>query len=289
MLGSHATVGRLMRRAAVLLLFAGCWTSAQHGDVIDSRLKALEADDQDHQEAIVSQRKQLAEQVPRIDAKLEEMNQTLDRINQATHRTGADVGVRLDELQEQLQHLRGSLDEVQHRIDQLVASDEAKFAAVLGPEAMAQVSAKEKAAKVAPADRSGLFAAAYKQVRDGDPALGRELFSEYLRRYPKDPQAGEAQYGVADSFYKEGKFKEAALAFQKVVDQYPNSSSVCDARLKLGLSLGGLKLLEDERAAFEETLRRCGGKVAVAKQARAKLEELKRGDRVTKGKKPPAP
>jgi TolA-binding protein len=216
------------------------------------------------------------------------MNDTLEKVNQATHRTGADVGVRLDELQGQLQSLRGTMEETQHRIDQLSTSQDSKLAHALGPQAMAEASAREKAVALAPTDRAGLLAVASKQLADGDPAVARELFSEYLHRYPKDAQAGEAQYGLAETFFGEGKYKEAALGFQRVPDQYPASASVCDARLKLGLSLVGLKLLDDARAALEETLRHCGNKPVVAKQARAKLAELKR-EAAPKNRKPGGP
>jgi TolA-binding protein len=272
------TVAPLLRRApGFLLLLAGCWTSAQHGEQIDNRLKALEADDRDQQAAILAQRQQLADQIPRIDAKLKEINETLDRVNQAMHRTGADVGVRLDELEGKLQSLRGTLEETQHRLDQMSASEDARFAAILGPQAVAELSAKQKATSLAPADRGALFATANKQLETGDAAVARELFAEYLRRYPKDAQAGDAQYGIAESFYRESKYKEAALGYQKVTDQYPSASLVCDARLKLGMALVGLKLRDDARVAFEEAVRRCAAKPAVVSEAKAQLADLKRG------------
>jgi len=219
-------VPSFVRLSAGCWLLAGCWTSAQHGELMDQRLAALEADDREHQEAILQQRKQLADQIPRIDAKLAEMTETLEKLNQATHRSGADVGVRLDELQGQLQSLRGLLEETQHRVDQMASSQDSKIAAALGPEKMAALSAKEKAAALAPTDRAALLAVAGKQLAEGEPAVARELFSEYLRRYPNDSRAGEAQYGLASEYFKEGKYKEAALGFQKVPDQYPASPVV---------------------------------------------------------------
>ena len=264
-----------------VLLLAGCWTSAHHGDLIDQRLRGLEADDHDHQDAIAAQRQKLDAQLPRVDEKIQQMTETLDKLNRVAHRTGADAEVRLDDMQEKMQQLRGDLEETRHRIDLLtqalqqssVETDQ-KLAAVLGPQAMAEVAAKEKAMKLAPADRPGLFATAFTQYKEGDLQVSRDLFLEYLRRYPSDPQAGEAQYYAADALFQGGQLKQAALSFQKVPDKYPRSTRVCDARLKLGLSLLGLKMGEDARAAFEETLRRCGGKVAIAKIAKAKLAEL---------------
>ena len=65
------------------------------------------------------------------------------------------------------------------------------------------------------------------------------------------------------------------MAFGKLPEDYAQSPKVCEARLGLGLSLIGLKLKEDAKVALEETLTRCGGKAAVAKEAKASLAELK--------------
>jgi TolA-binding protein len=268
---------------AALIGLAGCWTSASHGDLIDQRLSALEADSKDQRQALEAQKEALSEQLPKLDAKLKEVSDTLDKVNQATHRTGADVGVRLDELQEQIQQLRGALEETQHRLDQLNSAEQQaqqnsdrKVAAALGPQAVAEQSAKEKAMKLAPADRSALFAAAYTQLNQKEVDVARELFAEYVRRYPKDAVAGEAQYEIGECYYQGGRYKEAAVALGKVTDAYPQSPKVCEARLGLAKSLMGLKLRDDAKAALEETLGKCGGKVAVAKEARALLAELKK-------------
>jgi len=139
---------------------------------------------------------------------------------------------------------------------------------------MAQLGAKEKAIKLAPADRSGLYAVAFQQYNARAFDVARELFVEYLRRYPSDAQAGEAEYYVGDCQFQAGQFKQAALAFQKVTDQYGKSPIVCNARLKLADSLDGLKMREEAKLAYEDALKLCGGKVAIAKQAKQKLLDL---------------
>ncbi len=272
-----------------LLALAGCWTSAHHGELIDQRLTALEADDQDRRKQIEDLQTQLQGQLPKMDAKLAELDEALTRLNSATHRSGADVAVRLDEMQEQMQKLRGLMDETQHRLDQLqnvtqstAQEADRKLAAALGPTALADASAKEKAQKIAVADRPGLYAQAFKLYSSGNPAdvdVARELFVEYLRRYPTDAQAGEAQYYAADSYFQAKRYKEAALGFQKVPDQYAKSPKACEARYKLGLCFMALKLHDDAKAALEETLTRCSGKVSLAKEVRARLAELNKSDK----------
>jgi tetratricopeptide (TPR) repeat protein len=115
------------------------------------------------------------------------------------------------------------------------------------------------------------------------PTSRASCFWSTCGRYPADAQAGDAQYYAGDCFLQAKRYKEAALAFQKVPDQYPKSQKSCDARYKLGLCFIGLKLPDDARAALEETLSRCSGKVSLAKQAKARLAELNKGE---KGRRP---
>jgi tol-pal system protein YbgF len=46
---------------------------------------------------------------------------------------------------------------------------------------------------------------------------------QYLKSLPKGPKAPEARYYLADSFYQEGKFKEAGVEFNKLRLQFPQS------------------------------------------------------------------
>ncbi len=262
---------------ALPLLAGGCWVSAQHGDVIDQRLSALEADTKDQHDALGRARRRLDDLIRDVA----ETRKQLDKLNQGTHASGADLASRLDDLTEKLHELQGELDEALHRVQGIAASQTAessemdrKLAAALGSQAMAQLTAKEKAMKLAPPDRAGLFAVAFKQLSGGDSDVARALFEEYLRRYPKDPQAGDAQFYAADSYFKAGQLKQAALGFQRVADQYPRCDKVCDARLELGDSLAGLKMKADAKLAYEDTLRHCGGKLAVAKRAKLAIKKL---------------
>jgi tol-pal system protein YbgF len=48
-------------------------------------------------------------------------------------------------------------------------------------------------------------------------------FHQYLKSHPKGPKAPEARYYLADSFYQEGKFREAGVEFNKLRIQFPQS------------------------------------------------------------------
>jgi len=55
-------------------------------------------------------------------------------------------------------------------------------------------------------------------------------------------------YLIADSYYQQGDFINAILAYQSFIDTYPNERRVADAYLKQGLSL--IKIGREERAKY---------------------------------------
>ena len=51
----------------------------------------------------------------------------------------------------------------------------------------------------------------------------RHQMYQYLKNQPRGPKAPEARYYLADSFYQEGKYREAGVEFNKLRLQYPKS------------------------------------------------------------------
>jgi TolA-binding protein len=54
-------------------------------------------------------------------------------------------------------------------------------------------------------------------------AAARKQLYLCLKSQPKGPRAPEARYYLADSFYQEGKYREAAVEFNKLRLQFPRS------------------------------------------------------------------
>jgi TolA-binding protein len=54
-------------------------------------------------------------------------------------------------------------------------------------------------------------------------AEARTQLYDYLKSQPKGPRAPEARYYLADSFYQEAKYREAAVEFNKLRLQFPKS------------------------------------------------------------------
>ena len=103
----------------------------------------------------------------------------------------------------------------------------------------------------------------------------REKFSLYLKDQPRGPKAAEARYHLADSFYQEGKYKEAAVEFSKTATQHPRSILAPAALLRQGLAYKNLQ----QTANYQSTLKKLiqvYPKSPEAKEAQKWLKEGKK-------------
>ena len=69
--------------------------------------------------------------------------------------------------------------------------------------------------------------------RAGDYQGAVAAFDSFVKRYPKDPLAANAQYWIGDAWFNLRDFRSAAAAQQALVTNYPDSPKVPDALLNL--------------------------------------------------------
>lgn len=75
---------------------------------------------------------------------------------------------------------------------------------------------------------------AYDTLRNGHNLQAIKMFEDLLTEQPSGEFADNAQYWLAEAHKINRDYDKARTAFSKVVSQYPNSSKVPDALLKLG-------------------------------------------------------
>ncbi|ATG89050.1 tol-pal system protein YbgF [Methylomonas koyamae] len=94
--------------------------------------------------------------------------------------------------------------------------------------------AESKPAPAVSANEKERYQAAYDTLRNGHNAQAVKMFQDLLREFPAGEFADNSQYWLAEAYKINREFDAARAAFNKVVSQYPNSSKVPDALLKLG-------------------------------------------------------
>ncbi len=115
---------------------------------------------------------------------------------------------------------------------------------------------------------------AIQKLKSGDYELARKMFEEYLRKYPSENLAPNAQYWIGESYYNQGKYEEAILQFDKVVRNHPKSDKVAGAILKEAMAF--CKMGDNEGCRlFLNKVMQDFPKSPEAKKAEQELEKLK--------------
>ena len=97
---------------------------------------------------------------------------------------------------------------------------------------------------------------AYGYVLHKDYGLAAEAFRAFLRQYPSDRQAPEAQYWLGESLFQQQQYRDAAESFLAVSTKYDATARAPEALFRLGQSLAALGEKEAACASLAEVLRK---------------------------------
>ena len=187
-------------------------------------------------------------------ARSKALQDALDQLSRAARKSGADLAVDLEKAQNDIAALRGQIEVLQHRLD---AAEKAQADAQQKLAQADQVIAQQKKAADAaehPTDKAAIYALAKQKLDAGQIPRARELFGEFLMKFPKDELAANAQYWLAETYYAEKKWNEAIVEFQKVIKEYKSSEKVPDALVKIGMSFQAQGDCTNAMLFFEETM-----------------------------------
>ena len=157
----------------------------------------------------------------------------------------ADLGVRLDSIEDEIERLNGRLEVAEHRVDE--ALKEARAARAEASAAAAGAAAPESEEGAPPAADEGARGAssqeveAYRAARaawsEGDAEACIDRFRNFLQTYASSTYAENASYWMADCYFKRGDYKTAVLRFDDVVARYPTGKRAPDALYRQGEAL----------------------------------------------------
>ncbi len=82
-----------------------------------------------------------------------------------------------------------------------------------------------------------LYETAYGYLLQQDYGAAEAAFDEFMRRYPSDRLAADAQYWLGEALYVQRRYKPAGQAFLAVIEKHKTSAKVPNSLLKLAQSL----------------------------------------------------
>jgi tol-pal system protein YbgF len=263
---------------ALLLAATGCWVPMEKGRQLEARVQRLEVETKEQAQEIDGQ---IREKITQVDKKLREVQGKLDELNTVSRAKGADLGVAVSKLGEELTRVKGELEAQAHNLAQLqkqVADagkeTEARLASLKGTGALDEAVARQKIAELPrPDDRAAVFALAQQVEAGADKGVAREIFLHYVKRWPRDEKAPEAAFRAGHLLAQQGKWREAVVVYGKVAEDYPKSDRAPEALLQVAEGLIHLDRKDDARGVLEQLLAEHPRSEA-AKKAKARLAEL---------------
>jgi TolA-binding protein len=278
---------------ALLLGASACWVPLERGQMMEQRLNKLEASTDGLQRRIDEQERVLRDRVAAVDRKIAEAQQKIDELNQAARRSGADLGVSVTRLQDELAKAKGDLEVEQHKLQQLgeqladlQQTTDTRFAALRGRGALDEADAKQLIDGLpSKDDKAAFLALAQAQEQKGNPGVARAIYDEYLRRFPSDPSAVDAALRSGALAAQQQRWKESFVAYGWVYKNAPRSEKAPDAMLGMAAAMAQLDELRSEAPQMLRDIQAKYPKTAAAAKAKAMLAELT----PKRGKKSPAP
>jgi tol-pal system protein YbgF len=116
-------------------------------------------------------------------------------------------------------------------------------------------------APAAPAGPAGglspqrMFDTAQADYAAGQWPLAISGFEQFIRSFPANDKADDAQFYIGESYQLDGKFKEAVGAYEKVIASYPSGDRVPQALYKRGVALSLLGENDRARESFQQVIR----------------------------------
>ena len=221
---------------------------------------------------------------------------------QALRQSLVDLNRQLEELGSEVKQLRNANEVQGHELEQLKARQRDVFEdmdrrlrdverrAVAAPaEASADpVEAKDNkdgkdsktgkagagAKRGTAADEQKEYDAAFALMKQGYYDRAVKGFREFNSKHPQSALADNAQYWSAEGNYVLRNYKVALEEFNRVVSEYPQSTKIPDARLKIGYTYYELGKYAEARKVLGDVSTRYA-KTTVGKLAVARLEKMK--------------
>ena len=182
------------------------------------------------------------------------------------------IEIKMGELEKQFATLTNEVERMKHEIailtqkqERMNADIELRFkemaakavkAEAAPVPAAASVPVSTSASEKPKAATSGLttkqeYDAAYDLLKKNDFANAEKAFAAFVKKYPKEKLAGNAQYWLGETYYVRKNYDKAAVAFAEAYKNYPQNYKAPDNFLKLGLSMQELGKKDEACAVFK--------------------------------------
>ena len=217
-----------------LVLIFTCTGCATQEDLLrveghfGAKIAALQKDTSDLRESIKSTRKSQAN----VDADTIDLRNSVQKLRGTTERLKVKVAAL--ESKKKSENLNDSLVDISNRLAYLesyLGMDKGEF--------QKGKAEKEELLPIKKGETTGreeAYSNAYRIFKNGKYGLAKEEFRKFLKSFPNTEYSDNAQFWIGECDYFEGRYEEAIVEYEGVIQNYPKGNKVPNAFLKQALS-----------------------------------------------------
>lgn len=149
------------------------------------------------------------------------------------------IKAQITSIEGQIKDIRKKLDALESQVKQKEELSEKKpegTESKFGKPGKEPHEEKQPAEPVASADKTSKYKAAYNMFNVEKYKEARQMFGAFLKEFPNDELSDNAQFWIAETYYREKDFEGAIFEYEVLLKKYPNSKKTSSALLKQGLS-----------------------------------------------------
>jgi len=193
-----------------------------------------------------------------------------------------DVQARVAKLGQQMNDIQGLLQSIDGKISGGVSSAQTTYSGAPAPGAQSVqpnpgASQPPQATNSVPSmpaiSADTLYQNALRDFSTGKYDLARQEFNDYVKNFPANDLASNAQFYLGEISYAQGDYQDAIAQYEIVIGNYPKSFKLAAAQLKKSFAEVELGMKSTGIRDLREIVRRFPGSDE-ARRAQAKLKEL---------------
>lgn len=239
---------------------------------IDQKINSLE--NRISKELMLDIKTQIFSELEEIKKEQALFSNKLEELSLSKEQQSKEFNFQLSNLSTQIQTLQLKLTEIERKIESLSNATIAKVDTGEKPSEPSKEEVKEPGKEVIkekPLTEIELYEKAYSYYQKGEAEKARKFFEEYIERFPKGKWIGQAHFWIGESYFKEKKYEEAILSYQKLIELEGWHPLKPSAMLKQALSFKALGDVE----AYKILLKRLINQYPNSKEAQEAKKLLK--------------
>ncbi|PMP65192.1 MAG: hypothetical protein C0190_07050 [Thermodesulfobacterium geofontis] len=183
--------------------------------------KVISLENKLSKDILVEIKTQILSELEDIKKEQAQLSSHLEALKFSQEESEKSFKTQLENLATQTQALELKIKEIEKKLETIPKETPPPSNATIAPLSNATaILTKPLGEKIEekPLNEAELYERAYTYYQKGDLKNARKFFEEYVEKFPKGKWIGQAYFWIGECYFKENKYEEAILNYQKLIE-----------------------------------------------------------------------